>query len=223
MSDSSRLTLTLHLQAAHRDDAVRLLRGYYAGLIGTGMGFEGGWWDGFDPSGTRQSSPDTFTADDLLSASLLSAPIHPTALLAILNQAQTLSAAIRKLGDDRDLAGLTNNEVRTLEMTSNIWQELRSIPFIGPTRASKLIARKRPRLIPVYDSVIGSAVYRGTSRGQWTRLHAALTANDDALQKHLHELRTAADLPDEISPLRIFDVIAWLDGSGKAADILVGR
>ena len=77
MADLPGLTLTPHLDPSSdpqvRDEAVRLLQGYYAGLLGTGKGFEGGWWDGFDPSRTRGASPDVFTVDDLLSASLLSA------------------------------------------------------------------------------------------------------------------------------------------------------
>ncbi|WP_338538289.1 DUF6308 family protein [Janibacter terrae] len=203
------------------DNAIHLLQTYFAGLLGTGTGYEGGYWDGFDPSGTRDESRDHFTADDLLSASLLSADIHPTAILRILNSdADALARALKTLGPDRELASLTQSEARELEASSTIWRALRSIPHIGPTRASKLIARKRPHLVPIYDEVVGSAVYGGTSDGQWVRMHAALTADSGALHAHLTTLRVLAGLPEWISVLRVFDVIAWLDGSGNAAEIL---
>lgn len=221
MTDLPSLTLTPHLRPENSDEAVVLLQGYYAGVLETGMGFEGGWWDGFDPSGTRNLSASTFTADDLLSASLLSADIHPTALLHILGErAEGLSSALQTLGGDRDLGSLSAHEVKDLEMNSTIWRELRAIPFIGPTRASKLIARKRPNLIPIYDNIVGEAVYGGTSMAQWGRLHTALTADHGALNDHLSSLRLRSGLPDWISSLRIFDVIAWLDASGKAKGLL---
>ena len=231
------ITLTPRLHAGNERDAVRLLRAYYAKYFGGGMGYEGGWWDDFDPSGTRESSPNVFTADDVLSASLLSARIHPTAVLAILNEdvraglpekrgwpvredAGTLSTQLTQLGADRDLATLEDGEVRELEASNLLWGELRRIPTLGRTRVSKLIARKRPRLIPIYDDVVGKAVYGGTTQAQWVRMHAALTANDYALDRRLKTLRSDAGLPEEISLLRIFDVIAWLDGSGKGQAIL---
>lgn len=215
------LTLTPHLHPDNSDEATLLLQGYYAGLLHNGMGFEGGWWDGFDPSGTRDATPDAFTADDLLSASLLSIRIPPTAVLQILgDKAGDLGIALRTLGQDRELATLSASEVGELEAKSTIWRMLRSIPSIGPTTTSKLIARKRPNLIPIYDGVVGKAVYGDTSRAQWARLHEALTADGAALNTHLKSLRARSGLPGWISPLRIFDVIAWLDASGKAKNLL---
>lgn len=215
------LTLTPRLQPDNSREGALLLQRYYAGLLGNGMGFEGGWWDGFDPSRTRHSSPDEFTSDDLLATSLLSVPIDPSAVILIVGErTHDLTLALKTLGGDRDLASLSDSEVRHLEDNSTIWNTLRSIKSIGPTTASKLIARKRPNLIPIFDQVISEAVYGGTSIDQWKRLHAALTADDAALNERLKSLRALAQLPEWISPLRIFDVIAWLDGSGKAMDIL---
>lgn len=227
MVDMAPVTLTRRLDAAETDDAVYLLHRYYAGLIvGDCTGFEGGHWDTFDPSGTRASSPDEFTADDLLSASLLSADIPPRAVVRILRDSDLrskLTTGLRHLNDDRDLASLTHDEIRRLEQTSALWGVLRKIGGLGPTRTSKLIARKRPRLIPIYDSVVGGAVYGSTTRGYWTRLHGALTADDHALHRHLVSLRNRAGLQQWVSPLRVFDVIAWLDASGKGDELLMLR
>lgn len=48
---------------------------------------------------------------------------------------------------------------------SLVWQleqALRTVPSVGRTTASKLIARKRPRLYPIYDAVVGNVL--GTER-----------------------------------------------------------
>lgn len=234
------ITLAPRLQAGNERDAIHLLRTYYAKHFDGGMGYEGGWWDDFDPSGTRDASPNVFTADDVLSASLLSAPIHPTAVLAILNEdvraglpmkrgwasgeeSGTLSEQLDQLGADRDLATLETEEVRELEATNLLWRDLRRIPTLGRTRVSKLMARKRPRLVPIFDDVVGRAVYGGCAEAQWVRMHAALTANDCALNRRLKALHSEAGLPAEVSLLRVFDVIAWLDASGKGDELLARR
>lgn len=223
MTSLEPITVTTHLHEEQRADAVALLQGYFAGPLDKGRGFEGGWWDTFDPSGTRSSSQARFTADDVLSASLLSADIHPTAIVQILfTRADGLAAKLGGLGADRELASLSAAEARDLEEQNRpLWSAVRDLHDVGATRTSKLLARKRPNLIPIYDSVIGDAVYgRSATVAQWQRMHAALTADGGRLQDHLLSLRGDAGLPEEVSALRVFDVIAWLDGSGKAQKIL---
>src|SRR3954469_25633639 len=90
------------------------------------------------------------------------------------------------------------------------------IPPLGPTIASKLFARKRPRLRPIYDTVVAGVT--DTRERQWEPLHQALRANRAALHHRLQGIREAAGLPRSISALRILDVIAWMDGRvGSAA------
>ncbi len=84
-------------------------------------------------------------------------------------------------------------------------------PQDGQHQGRKLLARKRPRLRPIYDSVIAKAT--GSTDNLWEPLRLALRANDDALHHRLLRLRTAAGLPEQISALRVFDVIAWREGN----------
>ncbi len=74
---------------------------------------------------------------------------------------------------------------------------LRAPHKMGSTKASKLLARKRPRLRPIYDSVIAKAT--GSKDNLWEPLRLALRANDDALHHRLLRLRTDAGLPEQIS------------------------
>ncbi|QSE87134.1 hypothetical protein JWS14_49705 (plasmid) [Rhodococcus koreensis] len=52
----------------------------------------------------------------------------------------------------------------------------------------------------------------GTARAHVNPAREALRADDAALHRRLLSIRKEAGLPDEISALRVFDVIAWMDG-----------
>ncbi|MFJ1709305.1 DUF6308 family protein [Kitasatospora sp. NPDC088346] len=83
----------------------------------------------------------------------------------------------------------------------------------GGVTAGKLLARKRPRLLPVYDRVVRCAVGRPASF--WLSLRDALAADGRALHRHLLDLRTAAALPGTVSALRVCDIVVWM---GHRAD-----
>ena len=72
------------------------------------------------------------------------------------------------------------------------------------------MARKRPRLVPIYDKVLRQVM--GLEKGQWAPLNAALRANGGEPQERLLGLQRGAGLPASVSALRVLDVIAWRDG-----------
>lgn len=84
------------------------------------------------------------------------------------------------------------------------------------------MARKRPHLVPIYDSVIASTLQvRGAF---WQPMYELLSEIDfrDRLTRIREEAgsRTEVRLPKGLSLLRVFDVIAWMDGklgAGAAA------
>jgi hypothetical protein len=73
-----------------------------------------------------------------------------------------------------------------------------------------LSARKRPRLVPIYDKVLRRVM--GLENGQWVPLNAALRADGQALQQRRLALRDTAYPPASVSALRVLDVTAWRDG-----------
>jgi hypothetical protein len=75
--------------------------------------------------------------------------------------------------------------------------------------AGKLLARKRPRLLPVYDKVVRCALGRPRP-SFWLALHAALRENDRALHRELLALRQVAGVPETVSALRVCDVAVWM-------------
>ena len=87
------------------------------------------------------------------------------------------------------------------------------MPGIGQTKATKLIARTRTRLYPIWDSVVSQVL--GTERAHLNPVREALRADDGALHHRLLSIREEAGLPGEISALRVVDVIAWMDGKNR--------
>ncbi|MBO1755282.1 DUF6308 family protein [Allobranchiibius sp. CTAmp26] len=214
------LTLTPSLQPGAQDQAVAVLKEYFTHRGASGnLLYSGGAFDGWDPSGTRTASENIFTADDIVAVSLLSVDVPGQAAISILetrrNEFATLLGAV---GPDRDLVDEPSIEEGVFPGWP-LWRALMDLPGMGPTTVSKILARKRPRLIPVYDSVIRTHVFNNSGM-QWVPLWNALRADDGAQQQQLVQLRASAGLPEYISPLRIFDVLAWMDGTGRTQALL---
>ena len=66
--------------------------------------------------------------------------------------------------------------------------------------AGKLLARKRPHLIPVWDNVVRCALARPASAWMW--LDELLREQDGAVLHQLEKLHQEAGLPADVSLLR---------------------
>ena len=222
-SEGVGLTLPEVLHADHESRAVDALRRYFGPLTGTGGGFTGGRFDAFDPSGTRASSGNTFTSDDVVAVSLLSVEVPPRASWTLLVERRCeFEVMLEELGPDREFADLASVDREAFGPAWRLWIELDRLPGLGPTKVSKLMARKRPKLIPIFDSVVDRAVYGGTGV-QWRPLHLALrspmpgTTPTRSLVEWLGHLRELAGLGPEVSNLRVFDILGWMEGSGYSS------
>lgn len=196
-----------------QDSDDRRARAVLSRYYGTGMythpsPFTGSRFDSWDSSRTRCADRHRFTADDLVAVTFLSVDVPARAAIQLLDsRAHTFRELLEQLGEDRDL-------VEESDAWGNdwagwrLWKELMSLPGVGATTASKLLARKRPRLRPIYDSVVAEVV---SSTQLWEPLRALLSSSPE-LHERLLRLRHDADLPDEVSALRVFDVVAWMEG-----------
>ncbi|SDT35381.1 hypothetical protein SAMN04488543_3903 [Friedmanniella luteola] len=210
------LTLPALLDTGSEERASTVLRRYYAPLSGHNAGYTGGAWDTFDPNGRREADADRFTADDLVSVALLGIEVKGRAVVEILGpQADVINRHLQAIPRDLDLVELRSIDRDGLPSAWELWKTLRGLPELGPTTASKLMARKRPRLIPIFDSVIKDHLMGGGD-DLWIPLHAALRADGGALHHRLLDLRARAALPEDVSVLRVLDVLTWMEGSGRA-------
>src|SRR5690606_21186258 len=95
---------------------------------------------------------------------------------------------------------------------SQLWWLLRDEKDgLGRTTTSKLMARKRANLIPVFDSVVGGVLGLKNATGHWELMRALMVAdgNGQPLHRYLHEMAADADLAPLVTPLRVFDVVVW--------------
>jgi hypothetical protein len=90
-----------------------------------------------------------------------------------------------------------------------LWRLLEKQDGAGWVTAGKLLARKRPSLIPVYDNVVRCAF--GWPQNVWTALRNALQQEDDgSLRRTLDGLKQRAELPRQVTSLRVLDVAVWM-------------
>jgi hypothetical protein len=172
--------------------------------------YTGSVFDTWDSTGTRAQDADRFTADDLVAVGFLSVVVDARAAYALLHQrTREFADLLAAVGPDRDLV----DEVHVFDDEWAGWRllhALRALPGVGTTTATKLFARKRPRLRPIWDPLVAEVT--GTWQSQWEPLRAALRENGKALHRRLLRVRSAAGLSEEVSVLRVLDVIAWMEG-----------
>jgi hypothetical protein len=167
----------------------------------------------FDTWAAATNNPDRFTADDVIAVSFLSVVVPPMAARELLDtRADEFAQLLEAVGSDRELADQAE-PVADDQPASVLYAAVRGLRGVGRTIGTKLLARKRPRLLPIYDSVVSRVC--GIEYYHWEPLRQALRT--DGLQDRLLDLRQGAGLGPEVSALRILDVVAWMEG--KAAGI----
>lgn len=164
--------------------------------------FDGGMFD------TLPDNPrDRFSASDLLAQTMLDVMHKPLAVRALLKPG--FSKHLAEVRDDLDLWDATDED---LAPAYHLWQEVIALPGVGPTRASKLLARKRPRLLPIVDSVVRKGYGLTDQDDVWVALRDAL--KDRRLRKEIEAIRPPG-LTSKTTTLRLLDVAAWMRGSAS--------
>jgi hypothetical protein len=131
----------------------------------------------------------------------------------LVTDADPFSQLLREVGPDRDLA----TEAVTVDgawPARRLYAALLALPGVGPTTASKLCARKRPRLVPIYDSVVAQVTDGRAS--YWEPLRIELRRPGSYLHARLVRLGEDTGLENHISAIRIFDVVTWMEGKSRS-------
>ena len=170
-----------------------------------------------------ENPPDQIIADDLLAVTLLDVGFMPRAVRTLLEQGRPDGQIGRLLAEHRvpPNVDLWDASDEVLDGALNVWNKIKEqsrkgvMAGIGPTKRSKLLARKRPRLIPIVDSVVRDALGPLLGDDSWTALREAL--GDEGLRKDIGSLRPAEG-GDGVTTLRLLDSVVWMWCSkGKAA------
>ena len=195
------LTVQIHRRI---DDpsAPRLLRKYYAGSY-TGSRFD---------TAAQLQSPETdrFTAHDFAAVATLSVPLTGRAVSGLIDNDAGLTDLLATV-PHVDLAQASDAD---LERLYALQAALDKIVDVGHVTRSKLLAHKRPRLVPIRDKYVLSALI-GRDSGDFTRPLRDSLANDPSITERLNALRGLTDVVD-ITPLRVLDVVVWMTEHGDS-------
>lgn len=253
------------LDPSRAEEAAKYLVTYFADLPGhTCPGYTGAMFTELGGGGDRPEVAHAVTAEDIIAVSTLSVDIdvmHALQLTgAVASEVGDARTAIERgdarlqnarsvpidaveigrllaqLPTDLDLVDATDAD---LAVTDRLWAEIRR-KNLGPTRASKLLARKRPRLCPVIDSFVTAQLGHGQGRTDFFRsLRSVLQDADLGLPAHLGVLREAAvaaarsgspevltdsglvpglqaaERIGRLSDLRVLDIVLWMAESAR--------
>ncbi|WP_405776585.1 DUF6308 family protein [Streptomyces sp. NBC_01538] len=193
------------------DQAVSDLRCYFGtGLFDEAVPFTGSRFEHLAGGGDCQAVANVVTADDLIAVQTLSVRIPGQVAVELLEGALgvRLSELLSSVRFDIDMVEAEAADLAEGSPAHTAWRVLCDQPGIGWVTAGKLLARKRPRLLPVYDQVVRCVL--GRPKSFWLDLHGALRADNHALHRELMALRQSADLPATVSALRVCDVVLWM-------------
>lgn len=214
------MTLPEILTEVNEEKAASLLAAYYRTLTNGRLAYTGSYFNSWAGGGDTNDNADTITANDLIAVSFLSVKIPGEAAIGILDtHNEKISGLLGRIPADRDLADVSPDEFAEMygknSAAVKLWRLLRGSDTgrwgVGPTKASKIMARKRPRLIPIYDSVVAPLMGLKDSDNQWKAWHAAFL-EDPGLSERLRRMKAMSGIEESISNLRVMDIVLWMHG-----------
>jgi hypothetical protein len=152
--------------------------------------------------------PNRITANDLVAVTMLSVQVPAEASWSVLTDgADEISALLHQIDPSLEIW----DEDADLSPTSpswKLWTAIAGQKGVGRTIASKLLAAKRPRLFPIYDSVVGTAL--GISDENFWDMWQQLLREDAELRTSVDEIRAGVPAAAHLSTLRMLDIVIWM-------------
>ncbi|MFF7169429.1 DUF6308 family protein [Streptomyces pseudovenezuelae] len=149
------------------------------------MPFTGSRFEHLAGGGDRQAVANVVTADDLIAVQTLPVRIPVQVAVELLegDLGVRLSELLSSVRFDIDMVEAEAADLAEGSPAHTAWRALCDQPGIGWVTAGGLLARKRPRLLPVYDQVVRCVL--GRPKSFWPDLHGALRADNHALHREL--------------------------------------
>jgi hypothetical protein len=200
------------------DRAVRLVEDYFADDPATGRArYSGAYFERLGGGGDRPETAYQFMAEDLLAVSMLGLRIEGYHALHVLEyQARELNGLLAQLRPDVALADPeAEGFIAGGGPAQALWQAIHDIKprpddkRIGAIAAGKLLARKRPHLIPVFDSRVRLVLSRPKPDNSWWHDLRCQLISDQDLVGELETVRARAGA-SHLSLLRVFDIMCWM-------------
>lgn len=162
--------------------------------------------------------PNEITANDIAAVSMLSVEVPAAVTIWLLTDdgRSEISERLARVPTDVDIWDAPELLERGGDLWS-IWERLNEACWpapkpgnkMGPTTISKLMATKRPRLVPVWDTVVAQVMRRNHEDAHWAEFANALA--DDKLRLLL-SIASVHGTPEDTTFLRRLDAMLWMIG-----------
>lgn len=193
-----------------------LIKDYFFAVTRKGLSrFTGAHFETLGGEWHEPAIRNVITAGDLAAVSCLSVKVPGAAAIRVLHgQAKDISELLTAMPPvEATLWDVPKSVVVDLEApASQLWHLLRGgRDGLGPTTTSKLIARKRANLIPVFDTVVQEVLGLPSSANHWATMRRLMQTEIDgrALHTRLAESARRVGVDATVTPLRVFDVAVW--------------
>lgn len=189
------------------------LRNYFQPDLPEGVAphYAGSRFEFIGGGGDRPETANQITLDDLVAVTLLEVHVPGDVALQLLEGSLGPDVArhLEQIPTDVSIGDPVAAQLFSTASHARVAWDLLEEPYgMGWVITNKLLARKRPRLIPVYDRVVRCAY--GRPGGLWNWLSALFAENGGVLTERLLAAHEAAGLSPHITPLRVLDVIVWM-------------
>lgn len=188
-----------------------------------GPAYAGSYFESLDRD-IWENHPNRITGSDLYALSTLQISVPRAAGIGILGDEQRrITELLTEIPDER-LENLSREDYEKHLGRESPAQKLWDLLCrnntgdkkwgIGSTTASKIMARKRPHLIPIQDSVVDEVIDRNKLNA-WELWWQAFRDNEelaDRAEKFRQYIDGAKVTRPQLSTLRIFDVVLWMHG-----------
>ncbi len=181
----------------------------YFGTVSGGRRYTGKLFDTLAGLGGGPA-PNRITPADLIAVQMLSVVVDRDVAFDLLNGDLGNDLESHLVAIDPTIT-IANPGARALldGPATAAWNLLEGQAGVGWVTAGKLLARKRPLLIPVYDTVIRCVAHPSHNEA-WQWFDEMFAADNSALMRQLEKLRAKAEVDERIPPLRVLDVVIWM-------------
>ena len=173
--------------------------------------YSGRRFESLGGGGDRPPVRDIITAEDLVAVGMLKVRVPEEVAIGLLDGdlGRRISDELQRIPCGPELGTPGAAELVADGQPAEVaWKLLTAQHGVDYVIAGKLLARKRPRLIPVYDQVVRCQL--GWPEHFWLRLHDRLARDEEALRRDLAALRALAEVPPAVTVLRVLDVVLWM-------------
>jgi hypothetical protein len=161
----------------------------------------------------RSDDNNNYTAQDIVAVSMLSVNIPPSASRWILGAGKQRLNELLKGIDETLSIDNTAADLAKGSTAWKLWNEIHSLSGIGETKASKLLAVKRPSLFPIYDQHVAKAL-KLSPHVYWEPWQSFMQSEDGKkATKIVTQLADSLGKGD-LSPLRLLDIVIWMQQHG---------